>query len=181
VKGFEAVEGLLHFTFDERWKVLKWDDHPAHRESMNKLDKSKAIDFIGIYGERHVFFIEIKDHRHHDRKNPEPLWNVFEAKIRNTVAGLVGAHRRPEYAPECSPFLDAVCNKDLNLVLWLEAERPAEILDARSKIRVGLNAKRHKPHISWLNARAITCRLADYTTVIPGLTVTTLARPAEKT
>jgi hypothetical protein len=180
VNVFEFDEGRLRFAFDEQWKVIKWDDHAAHRKSMNALDKSKAIDFIGIYRNRQAFFIEVKDYRHYERTNPEPLKGVVEAKVRNTVAGLVGAHRREEYKSECSPFLDAVCNKELNLVLWLEAARPEETLNAKSKIRLSMQLKREKPHVSWLNARLVTCQLADYERVLPGLRVTTLARPAKK-
>ncbi|AUX20939.1 uncharacterized protein SOCEGT47_014160 [Sorangium cellulosum] len=45
----DIPEGLLRFVFDEHWRVLKWDDHAAHRKSMNELDGSKAVDFIGVY------------------------------------------------------------------------------------------------------------------------------------
>lgn len=54
--SLNGAEGLLHFTFDEHWKILKWDEHPAHRKSMNALAHSKALDYIGIYRDKQIFF-----------------------------------------------------------------------------------------------------------------------------
>ncbi|AUX20938.1 uncharacterized protein SOCEGT47_014150 [Sorangium cellulosum] len=99
---------------------------------------------------------------------------MLEPKVRNTVAGLVGACRREEYAGECAPFLEALRGKDVFLVLWLEAKRPDDLLSMKAKVGAALKFKGLKPHVKWLNARVMTCRLDDYAGVIPGLTVTSL-------
>lgn len=86
----------------------------------------------------------------------------------------MGACRREEYASECAPFLDALRGKELYVVLWLEAKRPSEILDMKSKVGAVTIAKQSKQQIKWLNARVATCRLDNYIGTIPGLKVKSL-------
>ena len=169
-------EGGLRFIFDETfWQVLKWDDHAAHRKSMNVLDGSKAIDFMGIYRGEALFFIEAKDYREHDRSKEQPLTQELELKVRNTVAGLVGGCRREEYKAECSPFLEALRRKDLWVVLWLETKH-----DRKSKFGEALELKNLKQRFKWLSPHVATCHADDYARVIPGLTVTSLPRSPAK-
>jgi hypothetical protein len=177
------VEGDLLFEFDEElWRPLEsWDKHAAYRTGIREVDKAKAVDFIGVYRNSIVFFIEVKDYRLHRRTNPESPWVEFEYKVRNTIAGLVGSGRREGYASVCVPFLDALLKpQELKLVYWVELpplSQASSVIRKRHVATAGFAARQTGRLMKWLDARAFTVSQEnDYERLVPGLKVKNLPR-----
>src|SRR5260221_7520 len=140
--GTRLVEGDLSFEFDENWRlVMPWDKHPAYREGIQKLDESKAADIVGVHHDGLVVFVAVKDFRVHERSKPMSLWVELELKVRNTVAGLLGASRRQEYKDACQPIVISLLRPGvLKLVFWIEQPRGSgklEILRKRHAVSSG--------------------------------------------
>lgn len=169
------------FEFDENWApVLKWDRHPAYQYGIQDLDGSKAVDVIGVYRDS-IYFIEIRDLRRHDHTKDLSLWTEFELKVRNTVAGLVGAGRREQYAQDCAPLVRKLLKPcELKLVFWIEMPPAAgklKVLKKRHEVAAGTAMKRVVEYVKWLDARVINVsREEDYERLVPGLKVRNLAR-----
>ncbi|MEZ4299362.1 MAG: hypothetical protein R3B70_30710 [Polyangiaceae bacterium] len=186
---FRLVEGDLCFDFDDRWKpILAWDRHVAYRRGIHAIDGSRAVDIVGVYRGRTLYFIEVKDYRVHTRTKPIDPRRELDSKVRNTVAGLVGASRRPEHADECRPLVRALCDLQvpLHIVFWYETPTPPKCLppNADKRERVGLlfAGRSTDRDAKWLNARVLsTRRTAEYQDVLPGLVVTSLARKRRRT
>ena len=58
-------EGFLDFNFGVRWGVFKLDEHHDYRKRMEKVNETKAVDFVGILDEQELYLIEVKDFRQH--------------------------------------------------------------------------------------------------------------------
>jgi hypothetical protein len=177
-----VVEGDLSFEFDENWKaILQWDKHPAYRDGIKQLDHSKAVDVIGMCADDSIVFFEIKDYRLSNREKPMTLWVEFELKVRNTVAGLLGAGRRPQYASACAPILESLLKPhELKLVFWIEQPRASGKLDVLRKrhiVATGTAMKKVVEYVKWLDARVVhVSQEEDYARLVPGLKVTNLPR-----
>jgi hypothetical protein len=177
------VEGDLLFEFDEEvWNpVVCWDRHPAYRTGISQTHEGKCVDFIGVRRDGVIFFIEVKDYRVNKRRKPMGPWEEFELKVRNTVAGLVGAGRRDAYIGVCTPFLNALVGRnELNLVYWVELPPARPASPGRERWRLanaGFAARQTARTVRWLNAKAFTASQdADYQRLVPGLKVQNLPR-----
>ena len=177
------TEGDLLFEFDEQlWRPLEsWDKHAAYRTGIREMDGGKAVDFIGVYRDRDIYFIEVKDYRIHEHRKEITPWNEFELKVRNTVAGLVGSGRREQYADVCAPFLNALFGRrKLKLVYWIELPPPSSAYPAIKRRRLaeaGFAARQTSRLVKWLDARAFSVSQEDdYEQVVPGLRVQNLPR-----
>jgi len=175
------VEGDLRFEFSEGWRLIEsWDRHPAYAQGIKQLENGKAVDIIGVYDNRLIFFIEVKDYRLHERTKPESPWVEFELKVRNTAAGLLGAGRREQYAKAFAPFLEALLKPHkLTLVLWIEwprFSRSADVHRKRHAVSVGVATRKLTQHVKWLDARVVSVSQEDYVRTVPGLTVKSLDR-----
>jgi hypothetical protein len=56
-------EGYLVFEFGDKWRVLKFDEHPDYENISGIVNGTKGVDFIGIFNEKTLYFIEVKDFR----------------------------------------------------------------------------------------------------------------------
>jgi hypothetical protein len=174
------VEGDLLFEFGGRWmSIVSWDRHAAYQEGIKRIDKGKAVDIIGVCDNKLVVFIEIKDYRLHKRTKSESLWAEFELKVRNTVAGLLGAGRRVQYAETFAPYLNALLKPHiLRLILWVERPLHSDALDVhRKRHNIGTGAAMRKvaEYMKWLDARVINVSQEDYERWVPELKVKNLA------
>jgi hypothetical protein len=182
--SFPFVEGDLCFDFDARWApILAWDRHPAYRRGINEIDGSSAVDIVGVCGGRTLYFIEVKDYRVHKRTKPIDPRRELDSKVRNTVAGLLGACRREEHMGECGPFVDAIRDVavELKILFWCETPRaprcPETVANKRARVGALLNMRDGVRYVKWLNARVLsTQRAEDYQSSVPGLVVTSLPR-----
>jgi len=190
------VEGRIEFRFDDAcWEVEKWDDHPAFTGSLGIRringeltdpvsgkqlpEGTKAVDFVGLSaGELYLF--EVKDFRGHAAANAHrqehelPL--EIGLKVRDTIAGLLGAHRM---AP--SPWLErvagALCERTrrLHVIAWIVEDTPQARRDRRVHIKTtGVRSDQLQRRLSWCTRKAWADDPLDPSIVLPGVQARTL-------
>ena len=127
--SFSYDEGNLRFDFDDDWRVLKWDMMPAYTGGIQQIPGTKAVDFVGLHVATTLWLIEVKDPRGHrvewERLIEGSLHTQIAEKVRDTIAGLVWAHRRPARGGvDLEPFVRALHDRapsvKVSVVLWLE-------------------------------------------------------------
>lgn len=140
---------------------------PPRRETAKKTG-SAAVDFVGL------------------RDGGGELVATVATKVRDTVAGLVGAGRQAR-APESATLLHRLADAKtcVNVVLWLEhaATLPGvkpRVQDLRNRARGGVEFDRLQASVRWLGARVLICSRADVARV-PGLAVRSVAGAARRT
>ncbi len=50
-------EQNLRFEFADTWQLFQLDEHPSYRRWIEKLDGTKAVDFLGLHGNSLYFII----------------------------------------------------------------------------------------------------------------------------
>lgn len=174
-------EGNLGFEFDDRqWRVLKFDDHPDYRKRMEKVDETKAVDFVGVLNEQELFLIEVKDFRQHRIETKEKLSSgelavELAQKTRDSIACMVGAYHTSSTPGDWQPFTQLLCNKDkqVKVALWLEHDLPQHS-QQRKKVLASVQTKLFKPKLAWLTRRVLVC--GSQKEGLPGLRVSNLPR-----
>jgi hypothetical protein len=168
-------EGSLELRFDDPWIQLKWDDCPAYRKGIEKLQNTKSVDYLARLKKRRLRLVEIKDFVGHQRDNQsrvgENLAQEVAEKVRDTLAGLVGARRSFPDEIEWKTWLELLSDGvNLDVVLWLEEESfPKTTYGKRRKAaRLALKQKL-KAKLSWLGAGNCNVALASIDEPISGL------------
>ena len=148
----------IRFEFGASWTIVeKWDNTDAFRHGVCKLQDSKAVDIVGVR-DGDLYLIEVKDYRGYAieskarQSNELPL--VMGCKVRDTIAGLVGASRMVP-----TPWLDTCAGLLLEkkqrvyVVAWVAdpAVRPSEPLQKRD---TWMKTRRDgvKQRLSWLTS-----------------------------
>lgn len=181
--SFRSIQNELYFEFGDHWgPIVEWDKHPAYRHGIHEIDKAGAVDVLGLCGKT-LYFIEAKDYRFNRRRKPIDPWLELEGKVRNTVAGLLGACRRKEHVASCAPFVDLIRDRrfDLKIVFWYETPAVVEAAEIsmakRAKLGSIVAARRVKNHMKWLEAGVFSTRtVEEYQEILPDLIVTSLPR-----
>ncbi|MCP4662516.1 MAG: hypothetical protein GY856_44535 [bacterium] len=158
-RSFE--EGRLRFHFGERWRVEKYDAHRDYRQKIGKLEGTGAVDFVGIYDEKDLYLIEVKDFRGFRIQSKERLERgqlalAVARKVRDTISGLVAAYRRSLEPEIWRPYVSALMRqqKRLYVALWLEEDRPAgKVLTQRRVVARGTLTKTLKGRLRWLTTK----------------------------
>ncbi len=160
-------EGGLEFEFGKGWRVVKYDKDPAFMDGIRKLnqeiltaDGTRAsfgtcgIDLIAVHGKA-IYFIEIKDFRGSRIPNKRRIQNNELAmdvgiKVRDSLAGIVGAHHRCEARVQWEPFMRPLIDTSyqVHVLLWLEQDR--NVPDNRRSLTDQL-----KTRLSWLTNRVL--------------------------
>lgn len=138
-RGGQFDEQALHFAFDDAWRVIKYDDEPAYRAGIEKLDRTSAVDFVARHvADKRLFFIEVKDFRGYRIQNKErvsdgSLADEVAYKVRDTLAGMIGAQRcRPDEAIWRELVRALEHGKEIRVILWLEEDLPKDGKDIRA-------------------------------------------------
>lgn len=153
----------IRFEFGATWTfVEKYDDSAVYRDGIGKLPGSKAVDIVGVRAGR-LYLIEVKDFRGHAIENKdrqkEDLAIEIGSKVRDTLSGLIGAHRRgkKEWVEVCANLLvTGLKTPDVvQVVSWVEdaAPRSSEPENKRF-VRRGVLRQRLEQRLAWLTARA---------------------------
>lgn len=153
----------IRFEFGDTWTfVEKYDDSAVFRDGIGKLPGSKAVDIVGVH-ERHLYLIEVKDFRGHAIENKdrqqEDLAIEIGSKVRDTISGLIGAHRRGKtgWVEVCANLLvTGIKTPDVvHVVGWVEdaAPRPGEPENKR-RVRRGTLKHQLEQRLAWLTSRA---------------------------
>jgi hypothetical protein len=158
-------EGCLRFSFGNEWRVIKYDDSPVYREHISKLPETKAVDFIGLHA-GDLFLIEVKDLRGFRIQNQARLTSGDLAievgqKVRDTLAGIIGAYRTASEPETWQDFANLLTNraKKIKVIVWLEYDQPIHHRD-RQKVEAGVEGNLIKKHLRWLTAQVIVCNQA---------------------
>lgn len=153
-------EGFLRFRFDDRWIVIKYDDHRDYREKIGRLADTKAIDFATVLDSSNLFFIEVKDFRGYRIQNRQRVRDGDLAievaqKVRDTIAGIVAAHHRGN-TEEWNQFINCLTNlrHPARVVLWLEDDLPPGPKGRRPN-QASVLIDRLKQHLRWLTPRVM--------------------------
>jgi hypothetical protein len=173
------TEGGIQFRFGDSWSVQKYDEHRDYRERIQKLPGSKAVDFVGLYKEDRLYFIEVKDYRgHEDDKrlklaNGELPKNVCW-KVRDSIAGLVGAHRTADEPETWRRYVSTLADrkKALRVVLWIEEDPcPPTGANRRGKSHASIIQREIKKGLRWLTAKCLVTNREIHDTDPPELNV----------
>jgi hypothetical protein len=162
----DFVEGYQQFSFDDdRWVVFKYDDETAYRKRIGELSGTKAVDFVGMHN-GDLFLIEVKDFRNHRIENQARLTSgdlAIESgqKIRDTVAGIIGAYRTSD-PQKWSEFARSMTDsrKAIRVVVWLEYDLPEKYIQ-REKVRASVETAIYKQKLSWLTSRVLVTNQAN--------------------
>lgn len=170
------LEQKLSFTFGPAWTARKWDDEDAYRQGIARLHGldcscgkttggSKATDFVALRSE-HLLYLEVKDFRGHRIENKPRLKDGELAKevalkVRDTIAGIVGARRTRGDGDGWATFAEAAAKAKhpVHVVLWLEQDVPPQsprgALDrARNSLEQEL-----KKQLRWLTTHVFVASL----------------------
>jgi hypothetical protein len=84
--------GDLTFAFRDRWSASKYDEWSHYRNQfINVCHGVKAVDVVALEPKGCCWLLEVKDYRLHVRTKPSELADEVAEKVRDTLAGLVGA------------------------------------------------------------------------------------------
>jgi hypothetical protein len=118
----------LRFTGQEH---VKWDDHVGFQQGVQRLQHTKAVDFLVGLDDGRLGLIEVKDFRGHRIENQErirsrELVEEVAAKVRDSLAGSFWASDREHDKGEIARLALRVSRRDTEkpiVVLWLEDDR----------------------------------------------------------
>ena len=156
-KTFE--EGHLRFQFDDSWFVIKYDEHPDYRERIERLDGTKAVDFVAVHMDSQLFLIEVKDFRGHRIENQPRLREGELAlevgqKVRDTVAGIIAAYHRGNDEDWERVVRRMGCRESpVRVILWLEQDLPGPPGRRSNQASVLIDAL--KSRLQWLTPRIL--------------------------
>jgi hypothetical protein len=175
-------EGCLAFEFSEQWNAFKLDDHRDYREGIEKIDNTKAVDFLAIFNKSELYFIEVKDFRGHRIENKERLLKgelplELAQKVRDSLACIISAYRNSNLAEHWSAYAQLLCDKKafIKVALWLEEDSPPLHPQLRKKAMASTRTKVFKQKLVWLTSRVLVCGSGKKD--LPDVTVMNLPRP----
>lgn len=159
----KLCEKRICFDFyDKRWEhVVKFDEHPDYKK-IEKLNNSKAVDFLSI-SNRDICFIEIKDFKNYRienkprlRQGGNELMTEVAIKVKDSLACIVAANRNSTNDRKMwSKAVDILSNinKNIIVILWLEQDKDKEwrkLNSKRLKLRKFDYKKTLEEKLSWL-------------------------------
>lgn len=80
-------ESSCAFTFDKRWKVLKYDDHRYYQIVSGR--SFSGIDFAAILNNEELFLIEVKNFYQYENKGQIEDVDEFVIEIREKVLDTI--------------------------------------------------------------------------------------------
>jgi hypothetical protein len=167
----DCTEGNLEFQFDQNWDVIKYDGHNFYQQRAKKLREMKAADFVAVNKNQcKLYIIEVKDFR---IEHPESLTNLADTvaqKVRDTVAGLVGAHHSTGAGDWALPVKCLGSLRQEIYVVFL-----CELRNSTSPERLSSLTDRLKKNLGWLTKRVIAVDLNTFGKTAPGVTVKNLS------
>lgn len=157
------TEGDFSFEFDDTWIPVRYDQHRDYVKKIGTLPQTKAVDIIAVRRSsgRPLFFIEITDLRGWRVANKDHLASGELAievaqKVRDTVAGLVGAWRNSSDLESWRQSGDALFdrNRRIQVVLFLEQDLPQTPRERRFSQQDVLT-QQIKGRLRWLTTKVL--------------------------
>ncbi len=127
-------EGRQKFVFDDNWQVVKLDESLAFLRGTKKVRYSRAVDFVGIYKNQSLYFIEAKNYTNdlqqlkQDVKDGSLLDSIVY-KVRDSFACIAISSQVIEGHFQLQPFrefllrLSSQGRKRVFIIFWLEYDR----------------------------------------------------------
>lgn len=164
-------ESNISFDFKgTTWNIVKYDEHLAHEKVSNVVHPTKAVDFLGIYNDRKLYFIEVKNYKGHTgdpntqdvlKAGGEELMRRIAVKVRDTIASATNAAR---FSTNESDFFTRINELLLNdaekivVIAWIEFDEANK--DER-KAKMSVWQQKLKQKLSWLHAAKISINSVD--------------------
>ncbi|WP_069470306.1 hypothetical protein [Candidatus Marithrix sp. Canyon 246] len=156
-------EGDLLFEFGDKWRVLKLDEHPDYRNKISKINKTKAVDFLAIFNNQTLYFIEVKDFRRSFIENKDRLLKgklaiELAQKVRDSIACIIGSYRTSNTPENWDLYAKLLCHqkKQIKVVLWLELDLPNNP-SMTQKFMASINTNKFKKKLTWLTYKVLVC------------------------
>lgn len=172
-------EEYLQFEFGSRWEVIKLDEHPGYRQGIEKLDYTKAVDFLALLDGRTLCFFEVKDFRQYRIENQKRMASGELAlewgyKVRDSVACIVGAYRMSDETiwEKCLVTLQDK-KQEVKVILWLKYDPPS-YHRTRQQVQASVDQNKLKKKFRWLTNKVLVVGLHNNS--IPDLNVQNLPR-----
>ncbi len=163
-------EQRICFNFDDNfWEhIIKFDEHPDYKK-IEKLDKSKGVDFLTI-NSNNICFIEIKDFKNYRIENKErlkqnanELMTEVAIKVKDSLACIVAANRNSTNDKQVwSNALDVLANirKNITVILWLEKDQERKKTNNKRAKSKAYDYKRTLQNkLNWLLPKSGICVL----------------------
>ena len=155
------------FEFGDRWRsAFKYDGTDFYNKEAKRLggevkgkaESARAVDLIGLHEVSGLWLLEVKDFRGHRSANKRRIQGEVAlevaVKVRDTVAALVGAARKPVTEFPAGKLMKAFeRNRPVTVVLWLEDDTFRDEAKAKHQLSVLNNVL--KTQLAWLNARTL--------------------------
>lgn len=159
-------ESNLNFDFKGAgWSVVKYDEHVAHGKISNVVQPTKAVDFLGIYNDKKLYFVEVKNYRGHTsdpetkevlKAGGEELMRRIAVKVRDTIAGATNAARFSTNEKDFFTRINEILLNDAEkivIIAWIEFD---ETNENERKTKMGIWQQKLKQKLSWLHAAKIS-------------------------
>ena len=186
-------EGALRFEFDDEvWNALKWDEHAAYIHGIGRLqgaltdvaktppvkrsEGTKAVDIVALHAHG-LYLIEVKDFRGHAQQNAyrqeDELPLEVGLKVRDTVAGIVGAHTSGRHSGLLAPFARALIEgRPVQVIAWiLDGTSGSANLRRKHSIMDNTRQKKLAQRLGWLTHQVWVDDPLDPSVPLPGLRV----------
>lgn len=178
----DFIESNINFSFNSSWSVVKFDGHQAHKKVEKRLKPTKAVDFLGIYNNAQLFFVEVKNYRGHTgdgttqevlQRDGEELMHRIAIKIRDTIASSTASSR---FSTNDKDFFTQVNqlllddSKKMVIIACIEYDAKNE---KERKVQMSIWQQKLKQKLSWLHAIKVSINSVDNIEgVVPGLSAT---------
>ena len=177
----EFPEGGLVLVAGDGWALLKWDDSDAYRKGISRLngeldgraEGTKALDFVGVSGQGDLYLIELKDFRGHRIENKlrqaGELPLEVALKVRDTLAGVLGAAREPMASDEIAAVVNALLRvrASIRVIVCVAEDLP---IDRRKQdVIASERLSQLKKRLSWFTRKVFVASPDDMIRVAPGL------------
>lgn len=173
------------FEFGDQWSAaFKYDDTTFYRKEAIRLQgdvdgvsqSTKAVDVVGLHEQSGLLLLEAKDFRGHRIANKPRIEGEVAVevavKVRDTIAALVGASRKPVNEFPSEVLVAALQrSKEVVVVLWLEDDSFHNADRAKQRLTT-LNGVL-KSKLAWLNVRTFVLS-SSVANRLPHLVVTNL-------
>lgn len=157
--------GIIFEHDDSTCSSIKFDEHNAYKKVDRCLKPTKGVDFIYIYDNNKLVFLEVKNFLGHTsdpstqdrlKNNAEELMTEIALKVRDSIACATAAAR---YSPHDVDFWNSFNNIFLDdttkilIIAWIEFDGNNE---KEKKFKMSLWREKLKKKLKWLHAAGIS-------------------------
>ena len=155
---FQESKIEFHFS-DEHWSdLLQFDKTVDYQNVSNSIPNTKGVDFTGIFQDRVMVFIEVKNYRNQSSDSIKLLesnsfLDKIAQKVRDSLSVILGRKRHSTHQEATfDTYINKITNKRFDIVVILRVEQntrnPETLKNKMQHIRTILKGK-----LKWLTSR----------------------------